>query len=200
MSNNNAAQAEKVSQNPFDIFIVGCRKGWNLGVFNLIPNVLMAFVLTYMLTIFGVMDWIGNTCGGFMAVFGLPGKAILVLCATWLSCGAGVGVAAALATDGSLNAHDITILLPALILMASQIQYMGRLLGITDCPKKYPFRKNIFSNGIKLFKQLFNISDVAYRVSFKKKMSAIFNYMVQGKIIKAQISFFFRRSFRQCPP
>ena len=82
MSNNNAAQAEKVSQNPFDIFIVGCRKGWNLGVFNLIPNVLMAFVLTYMLTIFGVMDWIGNTCGGFMAVFGLPGKAILVLCAT----------------------------------------------------------------------------------------------------------------------
>ena len=133
MSNNNAAQAEKVSQNPFDIFIVGCRKGWNLGVFNLIPNVLMAFVLTYMLTIFGVMDWIGNTCGGFMAVFGLPGKAILVLCATWLSCGAGVGVAAALATDGSLNAHDITILLPALIL----IQYMGRLLGITDCPKKY---------------------------------------------------------------
>ena len=25
----------------------------------------------------------------------------------------------------------------ALILMASQIQYMGRLLGITDCPKKY---------------------------------------------------------------
>ena len=40
MSNNNAAQAEKVSQNPFDIFIVGCRKGWNLGVFNLIPNVL----------------------------------------------------------------------------------------------------------------------------------------------------------------
>mgnify|MGYP001165824293 CR=1 FL=1 len=63
MSNNNAAQAEKVSQNPFDIFIVGCRKGWNLGVFNLIPNVLMAFVLTYMLTIFGVMDWIGNTCG-----------------------------------------------------------------------------------------------------------------------------------------
>ena len=120
MSNNNAAQAEKVSQNPFDIFIVGCRKGWNLGVFNLIPNVLMAFVLTYMLTIFGV-----------------TGKAILVLCATWLSCGAGVGVAAALATDGSLNAHDITILLPALILMASQIQYMGRLLGITDCPKKY---------------------------------------------------------------
>ena len=26
---------------------------------------------------------------------------------------------------------------PALLLMASQIQYMGRLLGIADVPKKY---------------------------------------------------------------
>ena len=31
----------------------------------------------------------------------------------------------------------MTILAPAFILMASQIQYMGRLLGVADCPKKY---------------------------------------------------------------
>ncbi|MCG5031396.1 YjiG family protein [Mesosutterella sp. OilRF-GAM-744-9] len=125
------------SNNPFDIFIGGCRKGLNLGLYNLLPNVLMAFVLTYMLNIFGVMQWIGNTFGPVMAVFGLPGKAITVLCATWLSCGAGVGVAASLATEGALTPHDITIMIPALLLMASQIQYMGRLLGLTDCPKKY---------------------------------------------------------------
>ncbi|MCI5850733.1 MAG: YjiG family protein [Sutterellaceae bacterium] len=132
MSNAAPAQTQKQTNNPFDIFIIGCRKG-----FNLIPNVLMAFVITYLLQILGVMDFIGRTCGGFMALFGLPGQAILVLCATWLSCGAGVGVAASLASAGTLSAHDITIMLPALILMASQIQYMGRLLGITDCPKKY---------------------------------------------------------------
>ncbi|MDD7442355.1 MAG: YjiG family protein [Sutterellaceae bacterium] len=137
MSNAAPAQTQKQTNNPFDIFIIGCRKGFNLGCFNLIPNVLMAFVITYLLQILGVMDFIGRTCGGFMALFGLPGQAILVLCATWLSCGAGVGVAASLASAGTLSAHDITIMLPALILMASQIQYMGRLLGITDCPKKY---------------------------------------------------------------
>ena len=77
------------------------------------------------------------TCGGVMGAFDLPGEAITVLLATWLSCGAGVGVAASLAAAGQLNAHDVTILAPAFILMASQIQYMGRLLGVANCPKKY---------------------------------------------------------------
>ena len=72
-----------------------------------------------------------------MGIFDLPGQAITVLLATWMSCGAGVGVAASLASSGVLNGHDVTILAPALILMASQIQYMGRLLGVADVPNKY---------------------------------------------------------------
>lgn len=125
------------SKNPFDIFIVGLRKGLDIGLYSLLPNVLMAFVLTYMLNLFGVMKFLGDTCGGVMGAFDLPGEAITVLLATWLSCGAGVGVAASLAAAGQLNAHDVTILAPAFILMASQIQYMGRLLGVANCPKKY---------------------------------------------------------------
>lgn len=101
------------------------------------PNVLMAFVLAYILELFGVMAFLGKVCGPVMAIFDLPGQAITVLCATWLSCGAGVGVAASLIASGTLNGHDITIMAPALLLMASQIQYMGRLLGVADVPKKY---------------------------------------------------------------
>lgn len=123
--------------NPFDIFIIGLRKGFNVAINNLMPNVLMAFVLAYILELFGVMSFLGKVCGPIMAIFDLPGQAITVLCATWLSCGAGVGVAASLLANGTLNAHDITILSPALLLMASQIQYMGRLLGVADVPKKY---------------------------------------------------------------
>lgn len=125
------------SNNPFDIFIQGLRKGLNIGLYSLLPNVLMAFVLTYILQLFGVMDFLGRTCGGIMGVFDLPGQAITVLLATWLSCGAGVGVAASLAASQTLTPHDITILAPVFILMASQIQYMGRLLGVADVPKKY---------------------------------------------------------------
>ena len=94
------------STNPLDIFIVGVRKGINIALLNLTPNVLMAFVFAHMLTLLGVMDFLGQHCGPFMALFGLPGQAI-------------------------------TVLLPAIFLMASQIQYMGRLLGVADCPKRY---------------------------------------------------------------
>ena len=125
MPNATATQVKK-SNNPFDIFITGLRKGFNVAINNLMPNVLMAFVLAYILDLFGVMAFLGKVCGPVMSIFDLPGQAITVLCATWLSCGAGVGVA-----------HDITILSPALLLMASQIQYMGRLLGVADVPKKY---------------------------------------------------------------
>lgn len=134
MSSNST---ETKSNNPFDIFIVGTKKGLNIGLYSLLPNVLMAFVLTYMLQLFGVMSFLGDNFGGVMGVFGLPGEALSVLLATWLSCGAGVGVAASLVASGTLNGHDVTILAPAFILMASQIQYMGRLLGVANVPKKY---------------------------------------------------------------
>ena len=49
------------SKNPFDIFIVGLRKGLDIGLYSLLPNVLMAFVLTYMLNLFGVMKFLGDT-------------------------------------------------------------------------------------------------------------------------------------------
>ena len=84
--------AKTASNNPFDIFIVGLKKGLNIGLYSLLPNVVMAFVLTYILQLWGVMDFLGRTCGGIMGIFDLPGQAITVLLATWMSCGAGVGV------------------------------------------------------------------------------------------------------------
>ena len=134
---SNTSNTTVTTKNPFDIFIIGLRKGFNVAINNLMPNVLMAFVLAYILELFGVMAFLGKVCGPVMAIFDLPGQAITVLCATWLSCGAGVGVAASLIASGTLNGHDITIIAPALLLMASQIQYMGRLLGVADVPKKY---------------------------------------------------------------
>ena len=117
----------QIKPNIFDIFIGGARKGWNLATQNLVPNILMAYVIAYILNILGVMDFL----------FGLPGQSFVILLTTWLSCSAGVGVAASLYASGIINGEHVTILMPALILMASQIQYMGRLLGLADVPKKY---------------------------------------------------------------
>lgn len=46
-------------------------------------------------------------------------------------------MAVSLLAKGVLNGADITILAPAIFLMGSQLQYMGRLLGVADVPKKY---------------------------------------------------------------
>ncbi|WP_029684912.1 YjiG family protein [Tatumella saanichensis] len=123
--------------NPFDIFVTGARKGFHIAINNLMPNVIMAYVIAEILNLLGVMQFIGHLCAPLMGLFGLPGEAITVLLTSWLSSSAGTGVAASLLATGKLDATQITILIPAIFLMGSQLQYMGRLLGVADVPKKY---------------------------------------------------------------
>jgi len=138
MHNNN--NNTPVKSNPFDIFVIGARKGFSIAINNLLPNVLMAYVIAEILNVTGAMHLIGTVFGPVMGLFGLPGEAITVLLTTWLSCSAGIGIVVSLFAKGVLTPSHITILMPALFLMASQIQYMGRLLGVADVPKKYwPF-------------------------------------------------------------
>ena len=125
------------SNNPFDIFVIGARKGWQIAINNLLPNVLMAYVIAEILNLVGAMQFIGRVFGPMMGVFGLPGEAVTVLLTTWLSSSAGTGVAVSLISKGILNGTHASILIPALFLMGAQLQYMGRLLGVADVPKKY---------------------------------------------------------------
>jgi spore maturation protein SpmB len=134
MSNNTKPAA---SSNPFDIFVVGARKGFQIAINNLMPNVLMAYVIAEILNIMGAMQFIGKIFAPMMGIFGLPGEAVTVLLTTWLSSSAGTGVAVSLISKGVLNGTHASILIPALFLMGAQLQYMGRLLGVADVPKKY---------------------------------------------------------------
>ncbi|MTD26657.1 YjiG family protein [Erwinia sorbitola] len=126
-----------VSNNPFDIFVIGARKGFHIAIHNLMPNVVMAYVIAEVLNLLGVMKLIGTLFAPVMGLFGLPGEAVTVLLTAWLSSSAGTGVAISLLAKGVLTGGDITILAPAIFLMGSQLQYMGRLLGVSDVPKKY---------------------------------------------------------------
>ncbi len=115
---------------PTVTFVEGAKKGYNIGVNSIIPNVLMAYVLIKMLNITGLLNILGNLLSPVMAIFGLPGEAITVLLASWMSMGGGVGVAVSLFSEGILNGAQIAILSPAIFLMGSQLQYAGRLLGV----------------------------------------------------------------------
>lgn len=137
MNNNGNAPAKAETNNPFDIFIIGARKGFNIAVYNLVPNILMAYAVAEVLQILGVMQWLGEVFGPAMVIFGLPGEAVTVVLTAWLSSSAVVGLAANMAANGLLDAHAVTVLMPCFFLLGAQLQYMGRLLGVIDLPKKY---------------------------------------------------------------
>ena len=120
-----------------DIFVEGAKKGWNVGISSIIPNVLMAFVLIHALRLSGLLDMLGVVFNPVMGLFGLPGQAVMVLVGAWMSMGGGVGVAASLYAAKILNPTHVTILLPAIFLMGAQIQYMGRLLGTAGIQGRY---------------------------------------------------------------
>lgn len=115
-----------------DVFVEGARNGFKIGINNVIPNVMMAFVIIHILNITGLLDILGNLFGPVMALFGLPGEAAAVLMGSWLSMGGGVGVCVSLFSQGVLNGTHVAILVPAIFLMGSQIQYAGRLLGTAE--------------------------------------------------------------------
>lgn len=119
-----------------DVFVKGAINGWNLITHSTIPNVLMAFVIIKILNISGLLAIIGKVFSPIMMIFGLSGEAVTVLIAGWMSIGGGVGVAAALIDQGSIGVRDIAILCPAIVLMGSQVQYMGRCLGVIGTSAK----------------------------------------------------------------
>ena len=113
-----------------DVFVNGANQGWAIATHSTIPNVLMAFVIIKMLTISGALAMIGKVLGPVMAIFGLPGEAAMILLGGWMSMGGGVGVAVALFDKGAIDGTQLAICIPAIYLMGSQVQYMGRCLGV----------------------------------------------------------------------
>ena len=113
-----------------DVFVKGAIQGWNIATHSTIPNVLMAFVIIKMLNISGALDFIGTCLGPVMGIFGLPGEAAMILLGGWMSMGGGVGVAVALFDKGAVDGTQLAIVIPAIYLMGSQVQYMGRCLGV----------------------------------------------------------------------
>ena len=113
-----------------DVFVKGAVHGWQIATSSTIPNVLMAFVIIKILKHAGLLDIIGDVCGPLMAIFGLPGIAATILLGAWMSMGGGVGVAVALFSAGAVTGTDLAIVTPAIYLMGSQVQYMGRCLGV----------------------------------------------------------------------
>ena len=53
-----------------DIFVRGARKGWDVAIDNIIPNVLMAYVCIKILNVTGLLTLAGKVFAPVMAIWG----------------------------------------------------------------------------------------------------------------------------------
>jgi len=132
-------QAQSTRQNGtvVDMFVNGARRGFTIATVNMLPNVVMAFVIIHALNVSGLLAFLGRVFGPVMALWGLPGEAITVLVSAFMSIGGGVGAAAGLVGTRHLNLTDVTVLAPAIQLMGSMIQFIGRVLGTAEVNARY---------------------------------------------------------------
>ncbi|MDU2096647.1 MAG: nucleoside recognition domain-containing protein, partial [Negativicoccus succinicivorans] len=101
------ARTVKVKRKGFiELFTEGAYNGLMIGIRNMLPNVMLAFILIHALKITGLLDWIGSIAGPIMSLWLLPGVAITVIMASLLSMGGAIGIMAALLAAGAISPYE----------------------------------------------------------------------------------------------
>ncbi len=137
MPQQNNQNTTVVKKNIVEEFMVGCRKGFYIGIEQIAPAMVLGFVVIQFLQITGLLDILGKLVGPVMAIFGLPGEAIVVLIAAFFAKTAGAAAAATLFTNGIIDATQATILLPATITMGTLVGHYVRIVVVSDTNKKW---------------------------------------------------------------
>lgn len=123
--------------NAVNCFISGMQKGLSIAVKYMLPAIIAAFVLIEVLKTSGLLNWIGSTFTPLMGILGLPGEALAVLITAWASAAGAIGLIAAMGSAEILTPNHIAILLPGVLLMGSQLQFVGRILATSGLKNQY---------------------------------------------------------------
>ena len=139
MNTPGTVAAQQAKRSLLEEFIFGAKNGFYLGVEKIIPAMILAYVLILFLKITGLMAIIGNVISPVMAIFGLPGEAIVALISAFFAKAAGAATAATLYADGTINAVQATILFPATITLGTLIGHFVRCVVASGAnPKHHP--------------------------------------------------------------
>lgn len=127
----------QVKKSLVEEFVAGAKKGFYISVEMIAPAMVLAYVLILFLQITGLMTIVGKIVGPVMALFGLPGEAVVALIAAFFAKAAGAATAATMYSNGMLTAAQATILFPATITMGTLIGHFVRIVIVSGANKKY---------------------------------------------------------------
>ena len=128
---------QKMKPSIVEEFVAGAKKGFYIGAEMIAPAMFLAYVLIEFLNITGLMVIVGKAVGPVMAVFGLPGEAVVALVAAFFAKAAGCATAASLYSQGIIDAKQATILFPACVTMGTLIGHFVRIVITSNANKKW---------------------------------------------------------------
>ena len=128
---------QKVKPSIVEEFVAGAKKGFYIGAEMIAPAMVLAYVLIEFLNITGLMVIVGKAVGPVMAIFGLPGEAVVALVAAFFAKAAGCATAASLYSQGIIDAQQATILFPACVTMGTLIGHFVRIVITSNANKKW---------------------------------------------------------------
>ena len=131
------AAVQKPKLSIVEEFVAGAKKGFYIGAEMVAPAMVLAYVLIQFLTITGLMPIVGKAVGPVMALFGLPGEAIVALVAAFFAKAAGCATAASLYSQGIITAAQATILFPACVTMGTLIGHFVRIVIDSNANAKW---------------------------------------------------------------
>ena len=124
------ATAQKKRKGVIESFLIGAKKGVNIFLNSMVPSIIMAYTIIYILQTTGVMDLLAKFLGPVMAIFGLPPEAVLCLATVALSRSGGCAVLAAFVADGTFTPEQCTYFVPAMVLFGGIVGQLMRTLAV----------------------------------------------------------------------
>ena len=133
----NAIVNSKPKKTAVEIFMGGAKKGFYIGVEQILPVMIMGYVIVQFLQLTGLVDILGNIFGPVMCIFGLPGESVVVLIAAFFAKAAGAATAANLFAQSLITAPQATILIMPCMLMGTLVGHYARIVLVANASTKY---------------------------------------------------------------
>ena len=134
-----------------NIFINGCQRGLKIWALNILPGTVFGFVIMQILQVTGFLDILSIIFTPLMKPLALPGEAISAWITALLSLPGGYAALLTLHAQGLLTTRQITIMLPMLFCVATQISYIGRVLSVFEIKEKKYIVVFIISITVSIF-------------------------------------------------
>lgn len=132
-----SGQTQERKKSAVEVFMGGAKKGFYIGVEQIVPAMVLGYIIIQFLQLTGLVEIIGMVFTPIMAIFGLPGESVIVLVSAFFAKAAGAATAANLYAAGTITAAQATILLIPSMLMGTLVGHFARIVLVTDTNPKH---------------------------------------------------------------